>query len=94
MSNCPVLKRSESSWNETDFDTISTLLYPPTDFGRSSHRGSYFTAGTLKAVQVALVKPVAYLSCLVIAKLIANLQENYLDYKRLQSPFYRALLEF
>jgi len=28
---------------------------------RSSHRGRYFTAGTLKACRVALVKPVAYL---------------------------------
>jgi hypothetical protein len=27
----------------------------------SSHRGRYFTAGTLKACRVALVKPVAYL---------------------------------
>jgi hypothetical protein len=34
-------------------------------FASSSHRGSYFTAGTLKAGRVTLVKPVAYLRNLV-----------------------------
>jgi hypothetical protein len=38
----------------------------------SSHRGSYFTPGTLKAVLVTLVKPVAYLRVLVKPATIAG----------------------
>jgi hypothetical protein len=34
-------------------------------FASPSHRGSYFTAATLKADRVALVEPVAYLKNLV-----------------------------
>ncbi|NJL43099.1 MAG: hypothetical protein HC935_06675 [Pseudanabaena sp. SU_2_4] len=41
------------------------MLFPPTDIGSSGHRRSYFTPGTLKAVRVTLVKPVASLRCSV-----------------------------
>jgi hypothetical protein len=37
------------------------MTFSPTDVGSPSHRRSYFTPATLKAVQVTLVKPVAYL---------------------------------
>jgi hypothetical protein len=42
------------------------IAFPPTHIDSSSHRGSYFTAGLLKACQVALVKPMIYLKRLII----------------------------
>jgi hypothetical protein len=50
--------------NATGFDKIPTYCFSPTVWFKPPWE-FYFTPGTLKAVLVALVKPVAYLKVLV-----------------------------
>jgi len=65
------------------------MLFSPTVFASSSHRRSYFTAASLKAFQVALVKPVASLKYSVTsiqAESEPELPEVF-DYEQLREDY-------